>query len=295
MDENTLKDGFLGQKMIAFPKSFLNDIKNNPIAKNFYISDLGYYPLANHHFRSRKKGSKQYIFIYCTKGKGEIILENKSTIINPNHFFIIPKNKSHTYKADDADPWSIYWVHFNGSFADKIYDRYKKTNKDNYKNIPFSKGITDQFNKIFNYFNNNYILKDIEYANLLSLDFVSSFVYHDFQSKANPHQSDNLVESVKNYLLNNLEKTLTLNELAEKFNYSKSYLHTKFKVKTGYSVLAFFTLKKIQKSCELLSYTDLSIKEISYKVGFEDPLYFSRTFKKFMGKSPRNYKNGQRK
>nr|WP_302849509.1 AraC family transcriptional regulator [Polaribacter filamentus] len=37
------------------------------------------------------------------------------------------------------------------------------------------------------------------------------------------------------------------------------------------------------------------MKEISYKVGFEDPLYFSRIFKKFMGKSPRNYKQSQRK
>lgn len=295
MDENTLKEGFLGQKMIAFPKSFLVDIKNNPIAKNFYISDLGYYPVADHHFRSRKKGSKQYIFIYCTKGKGEIIIENERTVINPNHFFIIPKKTNHTYKADETNPWSIYWFHFNGPFAEEIYNRYAKTDKSNYKNIPFSKRITDQFNKIFDYFNNNYILKDIEYANLLSLDFISSFVYHDFHSNTNTHQSDNLVESVKNYLLNNLDKNFTLNDLAEKFNYSKSYLHTKFKIKTGYSVLVFFTLKKVQKSCEFLSYTDLSIKEISYKVGFEDPLYFSRTFKKFMGKSPRNYKNSQRK
>ena len=75
MDENTLKEGFLGQKMIAFPKSFLVDIKNNPISRNFYISDLGYYPVASHHYRLRKKGAKEYIFIYCTRGKGEIIIK----------------------------------------------------------------------------------------------------------------------------------------------------------------------------------------------------------------------------
>jgi AraC-like DNA-binding protein len=295
MDENTLKEGFLGQKMIAFPKSILEQIRANPISNKFYISDLGYYPVANHHFRFRKNGAKEYIFIYCTKGKGEITIENKRTQITPNHFFIIPKKTRHEYKADDANPWSIYWFHFNGSFGKEIYNRYTKTDANNHKNIPFSKSIIDQFDKIFDLFNNNYLLNHIEYANLLSLNFISSFVYYDLQSISNTPQSDNLIDSVKNFLLNNTDKNFTLDEIASKFNYSKSYLHSKFKIKTGYSVLVFFKLKKVQKACELLSYTDLSIKEISYKTGFDDPLYFSRIFKKYMGKSPRNYKKSQRK
>ncbi|SFD17112.1 AraC family transcriptional regulator [Algibacter pectinivorans] len=295
MDINNLKEGFLGQKMVAFPKPILEQIKNNPISKNFYISDLGYYPVANHHFRSRKKGSKEFIFIYCTKGKGEIIINNKKTLITPNSFFIIPKKTKHEYKADDTNPWSIYWFHFNGPFGKEIYNRYSKTDSNNYKNISFSKSIIDQFNKIFDLFNNNYLLNHIEYANLLSLNFISSFVYYDFQSISNTQQNKNLVDSVKDYLLNNLDKNFTLDELASKFNYSKSYLHSKFKLNTGYPVLVFFKLKKVQKACEYLSYTDLSIKEISYQIGFNDPLYFSRIFKSFMGKSPRNYKQSQRK
>lgn len=295
MDDITLEEGFLGQKMIAFPNSILEQIKMNPISNKFYISDLGYYPVANHHYRSREKGAKEYIFIYCTKGKGEITIKNKRTLIYPNHFFIIPKNIKHEYIADEKSPWSIYWFHFNGDFATEIYNRYAKTDSVNYKNIPFSKNIIDQFDKIFDLFNNNYLLNHIEYANLLSLNFISSFVYHDLDSVANAHQDDDIVFSIKDFLLNNLDKNFTLHELASKFNYSKSYLHSKFKIKTGYPLLVFFKLKKVQKACEFLSYTDLSIKEISYKVGFDDPLYFSRTFKNFMGKSPRNYKNSQRK
>ena len=295
MDDNTLKKGFLGQKILAFPKSILAQIRNNPISKKFYITNLGYYPVANHHYRSRKTGAKQYIFIYCTKGKGEIVIDSKKTLVNPNQFFILPKRVSHKYKADETDPWSIYWFHFNGSFAEEIYNRYAKTDEENYKNISFSKSIIDQFNKIFDLFNSNYLLHQIEYANLLSLNFISSFIYHDFQPTTKTQKNDSLVDSVKEYLLDHLDQNYTLDELASKFNYSKSYLHTKFKLETGYSVLVFFKLKKVQKACEYLSYTDLSIKEISYKIGFEDPLYFSRTFKKFMGKSPRNYKKSQRK
>ncbi|WP_415864943.1 helix-turn-helix domain-containing protein [Thalassobellus suaedae] len=74
------------------------------------------------------------------------------------------------------------------------------------------------------------------------------------------------------------------------FNLSTSYLQTLFKKRTGYSLIHFFNLKKTQKACEYLNYTDLSIKEISVKLGFKDPLYFSRLFKNYMGVSPKAYK-----
>ena len=187
-------------------------------------------------------------------------------------------------------PWSIYWFHFNGTLAPELYNRYISTHANNYKNVPFSDDKIKLFEKIFYLFNSNNFVNQIEYANLLSLNFISSFIYHDFESSTESHYSDTLVDLIKDFLLNNLEKNFTLDEIASKFNYSKSYLHTKFKIKTGYPIMVFFNLKKIQKACEYLNYTDLNIKEISFKVGFEDPLYFSRIFKNYMGKSPRNYK-----
>lgn len=295
MDNTTLREGFLGQKMIALPRSVINAVKTNQISQNFYVSDLGYYPMANHHHRFRKNGANQYIFIYCTKGKGEIYLNNTKIPIMPNQFFIIPKNVRHEYKADENDPWSIYWFHFKGILAPELYNRYAATHSNNYKNVPFSVSKIELFEKIFNLFNSNYLENHIEYANLLSLNFISSFIYHDFESNLDIHHSDTLVDLIKDFLLNNLNKNFTLDEIAEKFHYSKSYLHTKFKIKTGYPLLVFFNLKKIQKACEFLNYTDLTIKEISYKVGFDDPLYFSRIFKNFMGKSPRNYKQNLQK
>lgn len=297
MDNTTLKDGFLGQKMIALPRTIINIVKANPITNNFYISDLGYYPEASHHCRIRKKGANQYIFIYCTKGKGEIILNRKKTLISPNQFFIIPKNTSHEYKANEIDPWSIYWFHFNGVIAPQLYNRYITTNSSNYKNAPFSIKKIKLFEKIFSSFDRNYLENQLEYSNLLSLNFISSFIYHDFELaiEMNNNNNNTLADSIKKDLLNNLDKNFTLDEIASKFNYSKSYLHTKFKLDTGYPVLVFFNLKKIQKACEYLNYTDLSIKEISFKLGFDDPLYFSRVFKNFMGKSPRAYKKSQRK
>ncbi|MDP5229574.1 MAG: AraC family transcriptional regulator [Cellulophaga sp.] len=295
MDDITIKEGFLGQKMIALPNSILDIVKCNEITQKFYITDLGYYPKANHHYRKRKNGSNQFIFIYCVNGKGEIILEGSSTLISPNQFFIIPKKTNHEYRANEADPWSIYWFHFDGAIAFELYKRYLGTNIKNYKTISFSVDKIQIFEKVFSLFNRNSLEYQMEYANLLSLNLISSFIYHDFEADIQTNSRNTLVESIKNFLLRNLDKNFTLEQIASKFNYSKSYLHTKFKVDTGYPILVFFNLKKTQKACEYLNYTDLSIKEISFKVGFEDPLYFSRIFKNFMGKSPRNYRKNHRK
>ena len=295
IEDLTLKEGFVGQKMLAFHGSIIDISKTNDITTNFYVSDLGYYPNAHHHYRVRKKGASQYIFIYCIKGKGVIYLNDKRTEVNPNQFLIIPKKIKHEYRACENDPWSIYWFHFNGSLADKLYKRYESTQTKNHINIPFSIDKINLFEKIFNLFNNTYLENQIEYANLLSLNFISNFIYHDSEYNIKSESNDTTVNSIIKYLLNNLDKRFTLDELAFKFNYSKSYLHTKFKVKTGYPLLAFFNLKKVQKACELLNYSDLSIKEISFKVGYEDPLYFSRNFKNLMGKSPRNYRQSLRK
>ncbi|MDO3695241.1 AraC family transcriptional regulator [Wenyingzhuangia sp. chi5] len=293
MDDITLKEGFLGQKMLTLPKAIINIVKSNAITHHFYISDIGHYPMANYHHCQRKRGVGQYIFIYCTKGKGEIYINKVKTEISPNQFFIIPKNTKHEYKANKEDPWSIYWFHFNGSLASELYKRYENTK--NSRNITFSNEKIELFHKIFHLFDNNHLEHQIEYANLLSLNFINNFIYHDYDSNIEEISNDTIIESIKKYLLNNLNKSFTLDEIATKFNYSKSYLHTKFKATTGYPLMVFFNLKKVQKACEYLSYTDLSIKEVSHKIGFEDPLYFSRIFKSYMGKSPRDYKKSQQK
>jgi AraC-like DNA-binding protein len=88
----------------------------------------------------------------------------------------------------------------------------------------------------------------------------------------------------------NLDRSISVDELAEHLNYSSSYLYSLFKEETGYSPIHYFNHLKIQKACQYLSFTNMSIKEISYELGFNDPFYFSRLFKKLMELSPTEYR-----
>jgi AraC-like DNA-binding protein len=87
-----------------------------------------------------------------------------------------------------------------------------------------------------------------------------------------------------------IDKNLTLADLAGHVNYSASHYSFRFRHKTGFSPIEYFSHLKIQKACQYLQFTDLRIKEIACKVGLNDAYYFTRLFGKTMGFSPKEYR-----
>jgi hypothetical protein len=63
-------DGFNNQLAIIIPTHIQAELYNNPFTKLLYISDIGYYPSAQYHFRERSGGCEQNILIFCTEGRG---------------------------------------------------------------------------------------------------------------------------------------------------------------------------------------------------------------------------------
>ena len=294
MDNTTLRDGFVGQKMIVLPKMIKKALRTNRITQQFYITDIGYYPKAKNHYRQRKDGTDEYIFIYCIEGEGWIKLNGKRFTILPNSFFIVPKGVKHSYASNNENPWTIYWAHFNGIAAESLFERYCSIPQP-IQAIPFDSSRIQLFNQIYRILEKSYAEPQLEYANMLGLNFVASYVYKEIDEVAKKGEKGDLVDSIIAYLNQNLDQSFRSEDIAKRFKCSPSYIFTLFKKRTGYSIIHYFNLKKIQKACEFLKYTDLSVKEISHKTGFKDPLYFSRMFKKHMGMPPKAYKKIHRR
>lgn len=70
----------------------------------------------------------------------------------------------------------------------------------------------------------------------------------------------------------------------------RSYLYRLFKEATGMSVSAYVTAFRIERACELLKRSELSVKAVAYSVGYHDQLYFSKVFKKATTFTPSEYK-----
>ena len=297
MQEERKREGFLGQKMVVLPQNVRNEIQKNPIINSIYTTDIGYYPYADHHYRERETGSKEYILIYCLEGHGWIELETGRHELVPNSYFIIPRNTAHKYGAKKEDPWSIYWIHFTGSSAKHFYKKYKLSNSSNgympkIVQIPFEERRIKYFNGIISLLESGYSREIVEYVNISLWQLLASFIYNDFFSKIRHQSKDtNIVDTAINYMKENIDRSISVDELAGHLNYSNSYLYSLFKEETGYSPIHYFNHLKIQKACQYLSFTNLSIKEISFELGFSDPFYFSRLFKKLMELSPTEYRD----
>lgn len=98
-----------------------------------------------------------------------------------------------------------------------------------------------------------------------------------------------LVESVEKYLLDNIDKNLTIPFICETFHYSKNHICSHFKEKTGYSIMEYFNRAKVERAKELMRQGDIHISSIAEKLGFSSPSYFSKTFKRITGRSPLEY------
>lgn len=279
--------------MLVLPPDIRQKILSNEIIKDFHLTAIGHYPHAVYHDRERKKGCDEYILLYCLEGQGTIKIYNKTITLSANEFFIIPSNIAHHYKSSTTNPWSIYLVHFNGKNADHLYFRYtKQTDLDPIK-IPFNEQKCDLFLKIIQLLERSYEDAYLELSNSYLVQFITTLVYQPLITSIT--ETNNPVSKSINFMKKHIDQPLTISELASEQSLSISRYSEVFKFETGSSPISYFIHLKMQKSCQYLYFTNMSIKEIAVAVGFSDPYYFSRMFKKVLGISPSKYKSEYKK
>ena len=101
----------------------------------------------------------------------------------------------------------------------------------------------------------------------------------------------NRIDEILNYISDHYDDQLTTSGLAEKFFLNEHYFCHFFKDATGQSPISFINRFRIEKAATLLNNTDIPITQIATNVGFEDPNYFTRTFKKYLGVTPTVFKS----
>lgn len=281
------RTGFKNEKIFVIPGETINNISNHPLLKNLYITDIGYFPHAQYHYRERKKGSKQYIMIYCVKGKGTITTNKQHIAIKENTFIIIPALMPHIYCSDSKEPWYIYWSHFNGQTAEHYFN-VKTEDCLIVSRIAVNKSaiITGFFDSIFAVLNSGYTINNLIYSAQTFAHILVTIFFKNTEQQGKKYINDTI-----SYMKENLDKKISLNQLARQNNLSKSQFNNLFKEETGFSPIDYLIRLKIQQACKYLDLTDLQVKEIAAKLAYHDPYYFSRIFKKIMGLSPRTYRN----
>lgn len=284
------EDGFPGQISFVLPEKITNLSRENPLNSDLYLTDIGYYPQASHHFRERPSGCAQYILIYCAEGKGEIRLGETLYRVPTDHFFIIPAGISHSYHSDEKQPWSIYWIHFSGIKAGlfaRLACRPIPVDRSKFSRINERLSL---FSDIFRNLDRGFSIETLEYVNLCLVYLLASFTHlSQFREVRRADENDPVALSI-NYMLGNLGHKLRLEDIASEIGLSASHFSRLFQSRTGHSPIDYFIQLKIQRACRLLDNSGWLIADVSREAGFEDQFYFSRVFSKMMGMSPAKYR-----
>lgn len=281
-------DGFRDEKYMIIPTESFEEYMEHPLIRAVYLTDVGFFPKAREHYREREEGADQYILIYCTEGKGIIEVEDQIYTLGKSDAFCIPRHVRHKYYADEKDPWSILWVHFKGENTNYFPLEERKIVHINSRHSDNRMMVL--FNLLFRVLERNYTIGNFIYISQV-LSLILSEIY--FREKVDESSvQDRHVTMVIRYMYQHLHENLTLEEISEEVQLSKSYLNAVFKAQTGKSPVEFFIHLKMQEACKLLKSTDYYIYEVSSELGYADQYYFSRIFKKVVGVSPKDYKNG---
>jgi YesN/AraC family two-component response regulator len=147
------------------------------------------------------------------------------------------------------------------------------------------------FDEIFNNLSKGFHDENMVYVNFCFGHLLAAFIYANKTSDDFADESNPVIRRAIEYMNKNLNMKLSLNQISKEVGYSPTYFTTLFKKETNYSPITYFSHLKIVKACEFLDYTRIKVKEISFTLGYTDPYYFTKDFKKKMGMSPRQYRN----
>lgn len=289
-----IKEGFKGERMVVLPGFLIEELKRDTLGRELYITDIGYYPYAEFHYCERQAmEAEEFVLIYCVEGNGWFVLDGKRREVKANQFFILPKKKAHAYGSNPDNPWTIYWIHFDGEkalFFSNGFDRPHDISPAEHSRIQERLSLFDEIYAAVNAgYSKNYML----YATTSLFHFLGSMKYlGEYRECRFTGETDrkDVVQLAIHFMQENLNKKLRLQDIAQEVKLSVSYFSNIFEAKTASSPLRYLTYLRMREACHYLDFTDMKISQISPLVGYEDALYFSRQFTKYMGMSPLAYR-----
>ncbi|EOU2087987.1 AraC family transcriptional regulator [Clostridium perfringens] len=237
---------------------------------------------------------KNAVIHYVTKGYGTFKFNGKVYNLKQGDIFILLKGMQVEYVASIDDPWEYYWIGFSGSNANEYLNRTSITNscvancEENSK-IPQIILNMCEISKTYNPSRSDDILLLKELYSLLYAlieEFPKPFEYKD-------KELHTYIQDALNFINSNYMHSITVQEIADYVNLSRSYLYKMFIKNLGISPQRYLINLRMYKATLLLKSTKLPIGEVASNVGYSDSLLFSKTFSKHFSMSPLNYRNNQ--
>ena len=236
-----------------------------------------------------QKGRKDYQILYVANGKTHFWFDGKEKIVSAGHMVLYKPEEIQKYVYYLEDNPEVFWIHFTGSDVKNIL-AYHGISLDEHV---FYCGVLPDYKALF-----RKIIQELQLCRYGYEDYIAS-LFNDIlllvdrqqheQKKATGDVQEQ-IERAAAYFNENYNTKISIDDYAESLHISTNWFIHNFKQYAGMSPAQYILSLRMVNAQSLLERTTYNIKEISEIVGYENPLYFSRVFKKEIGKSPAQYR-----
>lgn len=222
-------------------------------------------------------------YIFVLSGSGTIAIEREVLQLRPKHMYMIPPHTRHTFRNDQQEKLftlEIKFEYFHSDTTKKLSVLPYSLNVDSTPIRAILRNIRREAAE------NNPFQNEI-----LSLNMQEIYLHIQRKlgsAEENPDRND--MSDVIEYIENNLDCDINLQDLANIVCLEKTYFLKKFKQLTGTTPMVYTRAARISKAKELLAFSDMNITQIANAVGFCSVHHFSRSFAAATGISPSKYK-----
>ena len=239
-----------------------------------------------------QKGRRDYQILYVANGKTHFWFDGKEEIVSAGHMVLYKPEEIQKYVYYLEDNPEVFWIHFTGSDVKNIL-AYHGISLDEHV---FYCGVLPDYKALF-----RKIIQELQLCRYGYEDYIAS-LFNDIlllvdrqqheQKKATGDVQEQ-IERAAAYFNENYNTKISIDDYAESLHISTNWFIHNFKQYVGMSPAQYILSLRMVNAQSLLERTTYNIKEISEIVGYENPLYFSRVFKKEIGKSPAQYRKGR--
>lgn len=233
----------------------------------------------------------EYQMLYLVDGEGVFSTTHvKDVHIKAGDIFLLFPGEWHTYRPTEGKQWKSYWIGYRGrNMDDRVKYNFLSPEKPIY-HVGFSVEIIQLYKSAM-----KTAKEEPAFGQQILAGIVNNLIGHMYALERNIvfNRQTGYVDTINKARMRireSVETKITVQEIAAELGTSYSNFRKLFKEYTGFSPALYQQDIKLQRAKELLSTTDLSIKEIAYRLNFESPDYFSSKFKMKIGCKPSEFR-----
>lgn len=232
-----------------------------------------------------------YLIHMIREGRGNFSCHGKTYSLQAGDHFMIFPGELVMYESDQQDPWSYCWIGFKGTSASQILSRCGFAPSRpiiRMEQLADFESFFSSVEQVLHEANAGASMEAEAYLRLVLAGYLKLHAAEENLGKPVPAGSQQVEKAVR-WLTLQYTRPVTIKEMAGALGYHRTYLSKLFKQEMGISPRQFLLKIRMERARTLLS-EPLTIEEIASSVGFSDPLYFSKQFKKWFGEAPSEYR-----